>query len=90
MAAPTTIKLTKVTGGSSHTFAATCRRATLVAMGNDTATVRLGVGTDEILMKDGSPMVFEDRELGAPSLRTIAFGGTVSSVSVFEELGAGS
>lgn len=86
MAAPTCLKLSKiVAAGPFISLRFACRRVTIVAMGNDTATLSLTSG--EVLLKDGTPIVLHDRELGG---RQLNFGGTISSISIFEELGAGS
>jgi len=78
---PATIVMTKITGAGTHTLNAKCRAVQIVAMGNDTAT--LSVGGDAPLLKDGLALRFRDRNLRGTDL---TFGGTISSVSVFEEV----
>lgn len=83
---PANLFFTTVTAGGAHVLQDTCRKVTITAVGNDTMTI--SIGGDAPLLKDGTPISFEDRELGG---KTLTFGGTftAATISVVEHLGAG-
>ncbi len=81
---PATFITTHATGAGSVALNALCRKVTIWAMGNDTATIT-NLGGD-ILLKDGVQLVLEDRELGG---KVITFGGTVGTIEMVQHLGAG-